>query len=177
MRNKEPALLLYTDTIRASFLLTVLLLVTGCSTPNKATRPIEESTRNPILGSWELENSDSVIHFLSTGRVTIEPGKILAMINRFQNTERNRYTSNLLSAGRYEVLNERELALYVTADWTGKGTGARRPTDKRVESAILFDFEVNDNSILFLQKKKLTQGDSNEPISGEQLELTLHLIK
>ena len=165
--------------MRASVLLIIILLVTGCSSSDKAALPIEEKepTPNPILGSWTLDNSDAVIHFLSTGRVTIEPGDILATINRFQNTERHRYTSNLLSAGRYEVLNEKEIVLYIVADWTGKGTGARRPTSKRVESVILFDFEVKANSTLFLQKKSLTQGESNELINSEELQLTLHFIE
>ena len=153
--------------------LTLFLLLAGCASSKPTEAPTEESIINPILGSWEHIDSGNTIHFLSTGTVTIEPGDLLAAINRFQNTQRNRYTSHLLNSGRYEISSENELTLYVTADWTGKGRGARRPQEKRVTSSIIFELEQGDHSTLVLKKKNLLQEGEESLNSEEELHFSL----
>jgi|GEM_PF-6233487 len=162
--------------MRAALIFLVLMFFTGCSASEKIEQPIEELFVNPILGSWTEEKSGDTVQFLSNGTFLIESGLVSAAINRFQNTERNRYTSRLLNLGRYAYLPDDELVLYVTADWTGKGTGARRPADKRVESIITFTIESAGNSTLALRKKSLTQGSEEDLNDTEELNFTLLFI-
>ncbi|MBX2820219.1 MAG: hypothetical protein KTR29_11080 [Rhodothermaceae bacterium] len=162
--------------MRATLILLVLLFAVGCSTSKKIKPPTEELSVNPILGSWTEEESGDTIQFLSNGTFLIESGNVLAAINRFQNTERNRYTSRLLTMGRYEYLPDDELALHVTADWTGKGTGARRPADRRVESIITFTIESVGDSSLVLRHKSMTQGSEEDLSHTDELNFTLLFI-
>ena len=162
--------------MRETLIFFVLLFFVGCSTSKKIETPPEEQLINPILGSWIEEESGDTIQFLSNGTFLIESGIVLAAINRFQNTRRNRYTSRLLNIGRYEYLPDSELALHITADWTGKGTGARRPSDKRVESTITFTVENSSDSTLVLHKKGLTQGSEEDLNDTEELNFTLLFI-
>ena len=162
--------------MRETLIFFVLLLFVGCSASKKVESPVEELSINPILGSWTEEESGDTIQFLSNGTFLIESGIVLAAINRFQNTNRNRYTSRLLNIGRYEYLPDNELALYVTADWTGKGTGARRPADKRVESIIIFTIENAGNATIVLHKKSLTQGSEEDLEDTQELNFTLLFI-
>ena len=162
--------------MRETLIFFVLLLFVGCSASKKVESPVEELSINPILGSWTEEESGDTIQFLSNGTFLIESGIVLAAINRFQNTERNRYASRLLNIGRYEYLPDNELALYVTADWTGKGTGARRPADKRVESIITFTIENAGNATIVLHKKSLTQGSEEDLEDTQELNFTLLFI-
>ena len=138
--------------------------------------PEEVRVQHPVLGVWGLEQHPDIILFLSSGEVKFEQGEILAAINRFQNTQRTRYTSRLQRTGRYEIIEPSELILYVTADWTGKGTGARRPTEKQVESRIVFDMQTLEGNVLTLRKKNMTQ-EGNETNLNEEEELVFTLIQ
>ena len=166
--------------MRAIVIVLFLLHLVACSSSNSISVPPEEPLpppANPVLGTWELEDADTAIHFQPTGRLTIEPGHILSAINRLQNTQRDRYTSQLVQIGQYEVVNDEELFLHVTADWTGKGRGARRPAYKQVESTIVFELERLDQSTLLLNKKRLIQ-DEKEHINPEEvLQFTLILVE
>ena len=153
-----------------------LLFFVGCSASEKIEHPIEERAINPILGSWTEEGSGDTIQFLSNGTFLLESGSVLAALNRFQNTERNRYTSRLLNLGRYEYVPDDQLVLYVIADWTGKGRGARRPADKRVESIITFTVKPAGNSTLVLHKNNLTQGLDVGLNDTEELNFTLLFV-
>ena len=163
--------------MRVFFTAICLLVAIGCSSSQKAAPVVEEPAQNPLIGTWTLQDSSSTIHFISTGRIIIEPGDILASINRFQNTQRDRYTSRLLSTGRYQILDNKEVALFVVADWTGKGSGARRPLEKRVESEIVFEFEVQDSTTLLLNKKMLKQRTENHLHSDETLQFRLLFVE
>lgn len=163
--------------MKAAFTVTCLLLAIGCKTSNQPNVSEVIPAPNPVVGTWVFEESGGAIHFLSTGRISIEPGHILASLNRFQNTQRTRYTSQLLKTGKYDLNNENELILYVTADWTGKGTGARRPVYKRVESTIIFEYDIVNQSTLRLKKKNLKQGTEDNLHSNEELELTLAFVE
>ena len=148
----------------------------GCSSSKNAdsgSMPEMEAMPNPVAGTWATANASDTIHFMDGGEVMFEQGDILASINRFQNTERSKYISRLQKKGMYEWTNEKELVLTVMADWTGKGTGARRPADKTVESHIAFMVESMDDSQITLKKTNLTQGDQANLHADEDLTLTL----
>ena len=135
----------------------------------------ETDSQISVLGVWQQENHKDFILFLSSGEVKFEQGELLASINRFQNTQRARYTSRLQRTGQFELSGDSALVLFVTADWTGKGVGARRPQEKQVESRIVFDIAVEEK-IVTLHKKTMTrQGDATNLNADE--ELSFKLIK
>ena len=152
------------------------MLMIGCSSSDKVVSTIDEPASAPLVGAWADSESGETIYFLSTGKVTIETGIILDTINRFQNTQRSRYTSRLLNTGTYIVSENGELTLFLTADWTGKGTGARRPANKRVKSTITFEFVMTNDLTLTLRKKHMTQGSEENKNSDEELLFTLKHI-
>lgn len=163
--------------MKVALAMAFLLFTQGCTRPNQTRIPEAPTTANPFVGTWAYEETGEAIHFLSTGALSIEPGEILASLNRLQNTQRARYTSRLINRGRYEISDSNDLILYVTADWTGKGTGARRPTYKQVESTIIFEYEIENRSILRLKKKSLTQGAEENLNPNEELQLLLTFIE
>ena len=163
--------------MRVVVIVCFLGLMMGCSSSEDTIISTPDTAPNPIIGTWALQGTEDTIHFLSTGKFIIEPGDILYALNRFQNTQRTRYTSRLLNTGNYEINKQNELILLITADWTGKGTGARRPTNKRVESKIIFDYIPESDSTLTLRKKMLTQGTQTNQNSDEEFELRLGFIE
>ena len=105
---------------------------------------------------------------MPSGEVKFDQGEMLTSLNRFQNTQRARYTSRLQRTGRYERAEDSELVLYVVADWTGKGTGARRPRGKQVESRIVFNMEWSEENTLTLRKKSMSQAGSETNIHEDE---------
>ena len=152
-----------------------ILVFSGCSSsksPSDTAAAVEDAMQSPVAGTWAVDGGSDAIHFMDSGDVMLEQGDILAAINRFQNTERARYISRLQKEASYEWNDASELILHVTADWTGKGTGARRPEDKQVDSRIVFDIESMDENTVTLRKKSMTQ-NGEEKHADEELAFKL----
>lgn len=104
----------------------------------------------------------------------LDQGNFMTAINRFQNTDRSKYNSRLSNTATYEFNGSDQLILNVMADWTGKGTGARRAEDKSVSSSIVFAVEDMGDSIK-LTKVSMSQSNSgtDNTNAGEDISFTL----
>ncbi len=150
----------------------LLLLSSGCSSSKSAS---EATTNSPVVGSWAIEGSDAQVLQLSpSGDAIIDQGNFMTAINRLQNTDRSKYNSRLSNTATYEFNGTDQLILNVMADWTGKGTGARRAEDKSVSSAIVFSVE-DMGDMIKLTKVSLSQSNSGTDNTnpGENLSFTL----
>ncbi len=152
-----------------------LLLSVGCSSSKDAAKDAAMDMASPLLGSWGMEGaSASAVQFMSSGDVMIEQGDVLTAINRHQNTDRAKYISRLVKEASYEMNDAGQLVLNVMADWTGKGTGARKAEDKSVASSIVFSVQEMGDMVK-LTKVNMTQSGSgtDNTNSDEDLSFTL----
>ncbi len=151
------------------------LIGAGCaSTAPDAASNVHAPPESPMTGRWVPGDSlTGAVVFLPSGLLVFEQGTLLASINRLQNTERRRYISRLRESGRYEVTADDTLVLHVTADWTGKGAGARRPADRLVESRIVFDIVSLDDERIQLEKNEVVRGEAGNLNAGDELTLVL----
>jgi hypothetical protein len=157
-------------------LLVLIVSLAGCSSSKESTDSMDSDTPPWVVGAWvPSDGSSGSFQFLANGDFLLEQGDLLASINRFQNTDRVRYLSRLVHTGTYEYDDAGQLTLHVMADWTGKGTGARRAPDKSVSSSIVFDIEGMDGGTLTLQKVSMNQSgsDADDMNSDEALSFSL----
>ena len=153
----------------------LLLMSMGCSSSKESSSDVVDS---PLAGSWAMEGGSSAmeIQFSPGGEATIAQGAVLTAINRFQNTDRAKYISRLVKTATYDYNGSDQLTLNVMADWTGKGTGARRAEDKSVASAIVFSVQEMGDTIK-LTKLNMTQSGSGTDNTNASEELSFTLKK
>ncbi len=160
--------------IATTCLLFLALIYVGCSSSKDA---VEEAVPNPMLGAWVMDGSTTgALQLMASGDATLEQGDILAAINRHQNTDRAKYRTRLVKEATYEVNGPDRLTLNVMADWTGKGTGARRAEDKSVASSIVFSVSTMGDTIK-LTKISMTQSGSGTDNTNADEELSFSLKK
>ena len=161
--------------MKRSILLTFLfasLAISACSSGKEA---VEDAAPNPYLGSWVMEGSNNgAISMMGSGDASIEQGDIMTAINRFQNTDSGRYLSRLNNDATYTMNEDGTVTLNVTADWTGKGTGSRKPADKTVASTIVFAVDgMQGNTVTLRQVSMMQDGMA---VDNDRA-LTLTLVK
>ena len=159
-------------------LIVFALLAAGCSS-SKNSSEMEAAPPAPVIGSWAMaDNANGAINFMAGGDATIDQGSIMTAINRFQNTDRANYNTRLTNTATYSYdAGSNQLTLNVMADWTGKGTGARRAADKSVSSAIVFAIESMEGNTVTLRKVSMSQSGSGTDNTNADETLTLMLAK
>ena len=151
----------------------LLLTAIGCSSSKKASSEAE----NPMVGAWALEGtSATVVHFMSSGDLMLEQSDMFAAINRVQNTDRAKYRTRLLKEATYEFNGSDQLTMNVMADWSGKGTGARKAQDKSVASTIVFSVQ-DMGDMIKLTKISMTQSGSGTDNTNSDEDLSFSLKK